>query len=453
MRIWKLCNEPKTNSIENTVITVDEKSLTLQKAVEACETISELSKQNCKIALCFKKHTGESEELKLIFMCMIGNNDYSIVEVEELSDVDTEYAESVLDYEVDLYELRAVLGDQLGQFADQLVNDKNNPVNELIKSLIATTIESFKQNNNSVQVENKEQEEKIRNMEVSLEDLRKKASDSTMQADKYRQCVDEQALVIKRQNTEIEELKAKEQLATEKLNNLTSNFGSQAAKTTYIETNVDKLKTRMTMQHARIDIEHVLYFKELTACSYINSFIVNLIQYIKINKKKNIICLIYDDAEFNRHKYGRLKQVDGSTYIAGKSLKGESLVVVTDAAPQILEEALTTREIVIVYDRMGSDTDIVVGRNVHKFIVVNSHKEMLEVKRTTQLPSEQFITTFGTDKDSLSVRQIREYKQMSNGGKILSYTNMTCTKNNTETIYERLLFTASMNLDATPVSV
>ena len=93
---------------------------------------------------------------------------------------------------------------------------------------------------------------------------------------------------------------------------------------------------------------------------YINSFIVNFIQYVKINKKKNIICLVYDDSEFNKHKYGRLKRLNAKNFVAGQSLKDETIVVVTDAAPQILEDALITHDMVIVYDRIGSMTDIIV---------------------------------------------------------------------------------------------
>lgn len=453
MIIWKVCTEQRPSSLDNIVLTIDEKTLTLSKAAEACGVIDEAHKLNYQTAVCFKQSSGHSEGLKLVFMSMVSNRDFSIIEVDDLNDVDVEYTESVLDYQVDISELKIILGNELGCFAEQLVKDANNPVNRLVSSLISTTIKMSCSNSEETNAINEDLKEKVRGMEASLTDLRLKANEQSGKADNYKRCVDEQALVIKKQNSEMEELRDRLKLTTEKLNSFSSSFGNSAGGTSYIEMDVDKLKTRITMQHARIDIEHVIYFKELTPCGYINSFIVNFVQYLKISKKKNVICLIYDDAEFNKHKYGKLKRINGSNYTAGQSLKGERLVVVTDAAPQILEEALITHSIVIVYDRMGATPDVVVGRNVHKFAVVNSQKEMLEVKRETQLKSEQFLTSFGTDKDTLSVRQIREYKQMSQGGRLMSYANMVCTKNNSTTIFEQLLFTANMNLDVVTASL
>lgn len=447
MRIWKVCTEQKPDTLDNIVLAVDGKSLTVNKAAEAYEVITATKQAGYNTAVCFKQFSGKSEELRLVFMGMISNNDFSIIEIDDLNDIDDEYAESVLDYEVDIEELKIILGNELGSFAEQLMSDASNPVNSLVKSLIATTIKAACSTNQETETTNAALEEKVRSMEASLTDLRFKATDAAGKAENYKKCVDEQAIVIKKQNGELDELKDRLKLTTEKLNSFSSSFGGQLGGVSYIEMNVDKLKARLTSQHARIDVEHIIYFKELTPCSYINSFITNLVQYIKINKKKSIICLIYDDAEFNKHKYGKLKRLNGSSFVANQSLKNESLVVVTDAAPQILEEALVTNTIVIVYDRMGAAPDIVVGHNVHKFAVVNSQKEMLEVKRDTQLRSEQFLTTFGTDKDTLSVRQIREYKQMSQGGRLMSYANMVCTKNSSTTVFEQLLFTANMNLD------
>ena len=453
MKIWKVCTEQKSDVVENIVLTIDEKTLTLSKAAEACDVIAETRQKGYQAAVCFKQNTRNSEELRLVFMGMISNNDFSIIEVDDLNDVDEEYAESVLEYEVDIEELKIILGPELGGFAQQLLNDADNPVNRLVSSLITTTVKAACTSSNETSAENELLLEKVRSTEASLTDLRMKVAESANKADTYKKCVDEQALVIKKQTSELDECKDRLRLANEKLNSFSSNFGGQISGVSYVEMNVDKLKTRMTTQHARIDIEHVIYFKELTPCGYINSFITNFIQYLKISKKKNVLCLIYDDAEFNKHKYGKLRRINGSTFVANQSLKGEHTVVVTDAAPQILEEALITHNIVIVYDRMGSATDIVTGRNVHKFAVVNSQKEMLEVKRETQLKSEQFLTSFGTDKDTLSVRQIREYKQMSQGGRLMSYANMVCTKNNSTTVFEQLLFTANMNLDAVTASL
>lgn len=452
MIIWKVCTENKPNVDDNIVLTIDEKSLTLSKASEACEVIAASRQQNHQAAVCFKKSSGTSEELQLVFMGMISNNDFSIVEVDDLNDVDEEYAASVLDYQVDIDELKIILGRELGGFAAQLLNDADNPVNHLVSNLIVTTIKAAHKSADDTKVVNTELEDKVRDLEASVTDLRLKAADSVGKAESYKKCVDEQAIVIKRQNTELDDLRDKLKLANDKLHSF-SGIGAQTTALSYVEMNVDRLKTKMSTQQARIDVEHVIYFKELTPCSYINSFITNFVQYLKINKKKNVLCLIYDDAEFNRHKYGKLKRLNGTNFVANQSLKGENLVIVTDAAPQILEEALITHSIVIVYDRMGATTDLVVGRNVHKFAVVNSQKEMLEVKRETQLKSEQFLTTFGTDKDTLSVRQIREYKQMSQGGRLMSYANMVCTKNNSTTVFEQLLFTANMNLDTVTTSL
>lgn len=446
MIIWNVCTEERPNIIDDIVLAVDEKSLTLSKVANANDVISKTKQAGNQAAVCFKKDSMKSEELRLLFMCMISNNDFSIIEVDELSDIDMEYAESVLEYQVEVNELKIILGEELGGFAAQLLEDTNNPINNLVTSLINTTLKTVSTGSTETVQVSKELNDKIYELERNLSDVRMRYAELTSKAENYKKCVDEQALVIKRQNSELGDTQEQLKAANDKLSNL-GNFGKQTSNVVYAEMNLDRIRAKMVTQHARIDVEHVIYFKELTPCSYINSFITNFIQYLRINKKKNVICLIYDDSEFNRYKYGKLTRLNGTNFVANQSLKDETLVVVTDAAPQILEEALITHNVVLVYDRMGANNDVIVGRNVHKFVVVNSIKEMLEIRRETQIDSEHFLTTFGTDKNTLSIRQIRDYKQMSQGGRLMSYANMTCTKNNSTTIFEQLLFTASIALD------
>lgn len=458
MTIWNVCVDQIPDTDDKLILTIDEGLLTLPRAVEACQVITDTKRNKDNTALCFKKNVGISDELQLVFMAMVVKGFLSIMEVEDLMDVDEEYANAVFEYTVSVDELGYVLGEELGKFAELSLTDTTNPINSLVNHLIETTIYNIQSSpsteNEVLSAESVELRERLAEAEEQIEtltNLKQTAVDRVAQLsnklEQSNKCVNEQALMIKTQKLDISDLTTKLEATTEKLDSFVKNAGGQVQSATYIETNVDRLKGKMVNARARIDVDHVLYFKELTACTYINSFIVNFIQYIKNTKRRTVICLIYDRAEFNRYKYGKLKLLNGANFQAGQSLKDQDIVVVTDAAPQILEDALITNSIVIVYDRLGADKDIVVGRNVHKFAVVNSQKELIEVKRATGLTNEQFITTFGTDRNSISVRQVREYKQMSNGGKIMSYANMVCTKNNTDTIYERLLFTANMNLD------
>lgn len=466
MTIWKACIETKPNNIDDLVITIAEESLTFEKAITTCKTISEHKKENKKVVLCFKRQSGTSDNLNLVFMSMLSNGYFSIIEVDDLSDIDADYAESVIDYDMDIDELKATLSEGLGNLAAQLKTDPSNPMNGLITNLVNTTIESGSKAQTMPSAADTEQlQTELSTQRGLVASLQNQLASSKTNVQNLNNCIEEQATQIKRLNAEKDEIAEKLTITEDKLSSFNNGLDGINVGTAYVEFNLDKYKTQMlTRHHINLDVDQVIYFKELTPCAYINSFMINFIQYIKIHRKKSVICLIYDRAEFTRLRYGNLPILNASNFVPDNTIKinntdnknSNSIFVVQDAAQQILEEAVKTYDLVLVYDRLGMNTDIISGRQVHKVMVVNSNKELLEVQKATKAPLESFITSFGVNKQTISVRFIKEYKQNMSSGKFMSYVNMCCTANDNTLLFDQFLYVNKVNftkIEATQYSV
>lgn len=433
---------------DNILLAVKPDELQLEKAVQLCNIINNCKQNGFAVSLTVPTGEATNKNCELIILTMIKNGFYSIMEVDDFSDIDDDYAESALGYEADLDELKITLGSVFGTFAEQLKNNTDNPLNSLIQSLIDTTIKATTDGLQGA-VNDTAETDKLR---ADLLTGRQELSNIQSKVVQLQQCVEEQAQTIRQLNTNNQSLQLQLEAANNRVNQLTTSVSETVVDMKYITVDVNKFITTRKLAHARVDNEFTIYMKEITPCSYINSFVKNFVQFIKLHKHKSIICLIYDDTELTVLKYGKLPVLNGTNFNPESSLKDQAFVVVAEPAQQILEQALITYEIVIIYDRMHKETDMVSGRNVTKFMVVNSLKEMLEAKKATKLSSEQFFTTFGTDKDTLSIRAIREYKQMSAGGQLLSYSNMICTKNDTDTIFDRFIYLAKLVFDPLKIS-
>ena len=429
---------------DNVVLVVKADDLSLQKSVQICNIINNCKQTGNTVALVLPTGDAKHKNCELTILTMIKNGYYSIMEVDDLADIDGDYAESVLEYEVDLDELQAILGPTFGKFAYQLKTDSNNPLNVLIQNLIDTTVKAT-EGGLQADIDEHGENDKLR---ADLLANKQELNNIHAKVVKLNQCVEEQAQTIRQLNATNQTLTLQLDSANSRIEQLTTNVslsGGNAIQ--YVTLNLDKFITSKKLAHTRCDNEYVIYMKEISPCSYINSFVKNFMQFIKLNKHKSIICLIYDDTQLTTIKYGKLPVLTGTNFVPDSSLKDQQFVVVAEPAQQILEQALITNEIVIVYDRLHESDDIISGKAATKFVVVNGQKELLEAKKATKLPSEQFITTFGTDKDTLSIRAIREYKQMSSGGQLLSYANMLCTQNETETIFDAFIFAAKIVFD------
>ena len=209
----------------------------------------------------------------------------------------------------------------------------------------------------------------------------------------------------------------------------------------YVTLDINKFVNIVSPGRKKPIIKDVIYFKEIAPCRFINSFMVSLNKYM--NQQLGIRCklVIYDRKLFSNLKYGGLKVVNGGEYERIKrSAELGTVFVATEAARNIIEDLVTENEVLLIYDRLGADNDIVSGRNVHNYYVLNSLNEYVELNKIKQVDKKFIITNFGVDKHMISFPDIYEYKIMSISGKFSSYVNMPSTMDVTKSIFD-VIFT------------
>lgn len=221
---------------------------------------------------------------------------------------------------------------------------------------------------------------------------------------------------------------------------------SKIAANYYVTVDLNKFTSIVDANRKAPIVKAVLYFKEVTYCRYTNSMILALYKCLTSVKHKKCKVLIYDQQGINDVRYGNIPIIGAEEYDTSNG-KNYDILVVKEAARQIIEDALTDNEIVIIYDRLHSEKDVVEGRKVTKFYVTNSSKEIIGLERAGFISDgpmkySNVITSYGTFKGAISVREIIEYKDMSMSGKVMNYINMVSTADVTKTIFE-LMFDQS----------
>lgn len=142
---------------------------------------------------------------------------------------------------------------------------------------------------------------------------------------------------------------------------------------------------------------HIVYFKEISYVRYINSFILNLMEVMKLNK--HVVKLLIYDTNVGINIYNPLNVVNGSDFISNKRnliAKAEAFVIAEPnpmIITSILESVNPIFDTVVIYDRMHRFENIVDGNNVTKYYVMNSNKDFNEVKDKFRITDKSCIIT------------------------------------------------------------
>lgn len=196
-------------------------------------------------------------------------------------------------------------------------------------------------------------------------------------------------------------------------------------------------------------VKVILYFKEVTRINFINSFMSKYYDYITKLLKKKVKLIIYDNPHAFLGVYKPIQAISSVDYVANRQDIAEKMnkLVLIEPNPSILQDVLTgdSYDIVIVYDRLKQETDIVSGNNVYKYYVVNSMKEINEIMRKTSISMSNVITNPGVDKDALAISRIPNYKLKADSPKLSAYMNMANTGNDTRPVFDIITEAANIN--------
>lgn len=192
----------------------------------------------------------------------------------------------------------------------------------------------------------------------------------------------------------------------------------------------------------------IIYFKEISYVPYINSFVTQVLSIMADLKKLRVKLVIYEYKNNFLSVYKPIDVAGSAEYINNRDTIVNKLekVVIVEPNQAIIEDILKANyDVIIVYDRLKQDTDIVVGNNVHKYFVINSSNDLKHILQNNKIDKKHIITSVGTDPESISINTIEGYKKMSPGGKMSAYMKLKNVGENTEGIVDIIFNRTKVN--------
>ena len=267
-------------------------------------------------------------------------------------------------------------------------------------------------------------------------DLAKANSDNKQLLDKVKQGEEEAKGLQGMKDTNLKDLKNAQARITE----LEKMLNQGSVIRTYESTNTKLITCKVKI---------ILYFKEITRINYINSFISQFYSYISKILKLKTKLIIYDNPHDYLEIYKPLQCITSGDYVTSRKEITEKMdkLVVIEPNPSILTDVLLSSvyDVVIVYDRLKQGKDIVTGNNVYKYYVVNSMKDIMEIKKKSDIDMTRVITNVGVNPSALTVSYMPDYKAKTVSPRLSAYINMLNRGTDERSVFD--IITQATNLD------
>lgn len=348
----------------------------------------------------------KNKSFKPLASLLITFDNYDIYEVEGKESLSANYLKALEDREPDYCEVQTYIGGDITAFSDMsmilfgiesLVEEGNEAA---LKSFLEEHMLSIENLTTSLNSMKKTCElfnsNELVNEVNSLKDKEKKLSKAVAEKDETLKDIkherDEHKVTAENLKRENEKLKEK----TKELQEQSTGSGSTI--TSFKTTNTQLLKGNKT--------KIVLYFKEITYVRYTNTLVTILFDYLKRKGLKTKM-LIYDTGSELYSTYNPLRVITGSDYATDKSnlINKIEKFVVAEPSQMIIEDILTADvgfDVVIIYDRMHTQNDVVDGNLVTKFYVINSRKDYEALKAQLKINDVSYIITDATNSLNIS---------------------------------------------------
>lgn len=368
---------------------------------------------------------------------MVTFEDYDIYQVDGKESISASYLLELEDREPDLAEVQTYIGGDVTAYSDMstilfglssLVDEGNLDGLKNYVEANMTSIENLSTAFNKMKktcdvFNSNELIDNVNALKHKEEKLKEKISEKDKEIEEVKHERDENFVKAETLDRENKKLKA----SNAELKTSSASGGSVIR--TYKEINTASIQCRT---------KFVLYFKEITYVRHVNSLVLQLMEIFKSAKLKAKL-IIYDTQTNLYNSYKPLSTVNGQYYVESKQrlISQTDKFVVTEPNPSIIQDILMSEQcfdVVIVYDRMKSLTDIVSGNNVTKFFVINSSKEYNELKASLKINDTSAIITdanSGIDKDNktkprkfLDIPTIEKYNGLTDSGKTSKYMKL-----------------------------
>ena len=266
--------------------------------------------------------------------------------------------------------------------------------------------------------------DKIRELQQSNDSLKEKFDEQKESANNFKHEKEQLEVDIKELKRENQKLSARnEELSNE------AGYGKSVIKTyNTINTQAIQCKTKL-----------ILYFKEISYVAYTNTLITQIQQILETYKLK-VKLMVYDTQTNLYMTYKPLPIITGKDYVSQKDtlIHKNRVFVVAEPNQSILNDIITSEQcfdVVIIYDRMKEQNDIISGNNVTKFYIVNSSKDFKELKNIAKITDTSFVITHAhssidnlangkSDRKFLDIPYINTFNTLTESAKTNKYMRL-----------------------------
>lgn len=437
------------NSISNDVVIVLGESSSNQLH-EYYTTIRRLIIRNNNVKLILD---GDRSKIrKHISMLMTSYGRYDIYRVDDINEIDDEFIRTIEERVPTIEEVTEYIGEDIATYSEI-----SNVLLELTKNVENGDMDGLKK----TVYENMEV---IKNSSTVI-DYMKKVMDSANAG------TDEKIAKLKEQ---IDKLESKSKSDNIKIDTLTRNQNALKESNDFLEKEARRAETRRQELEEQVNKSgpvikaystlqtsvikgykpvSVLYFKEITKIPYINTLIIQIANTInKLLKdapkdKPNVRLIIYDNTS-QYQIYKPLTIVDSAMMTNNRAniVNHVKEMVITEPNQSLLEDILKVDfPVVIIYDRLRQQRDILSGNMVTKFYVANSKNDVKAIKSLDS--AERIITPEGVSDGTIWLGRIDKYEGLSPAAQMSKYVSVKDLKDkSSRLIFDKILKVAHVEL-------
>lgn len=377
----------------------------------------------------------DNELLRPLACLLVAFKCYGIYTVDGLDDINSNFLVAVEERVPDITEVQSFIGGDITAYNDlatflygieTLTGDGNldalrkyldDNINNIVS--LSTTVDNMRakcslMNSNELMSQIEALRESNSDLVRQIEDHITAGKQAKAEAGKLKETI-----------TTLKQEKQALSTKVENLENAAANSEGSIIKT-YSECNTKLIKCKTNF---------VLYIKEISYVPYVNTLISQLFMTLTEFRKLRAKLVIYDTRGLCSI-YKPLPIMSGREYVENRDMlvNKTQKFVMTEPNQSVIEDILTSEQnfdVVIVYDRMREDTDIVSGNNVAKFFVIGSSKDYLELKDRLKIHDTSMVITRNGSRINGNVIDIPTIDKFSSGitdsARTSKYMKLICT--------------------------
>lgn len=207
------------------------------------------------------------------------------------------------------------------------------------------------------------------------------------------------------------------------------------------------LYTTCNLNSYNCDIKHVLYVKEISRVPFINTFMSQLYNIITLSGCRAKM-MIYDNNNnlsvlYNNSDDIRVYDAKQFADYFDDVKKNIGKMVICEPNNAVIQQMVETKgicDVLIIYDKLGYEKDILEGNNVTKLFVVNSYNDYITSKGVMNIDSLENVITSNDctrlGEEAIRIPRIQGFDPTRESKAATEYSRLSCRKDGTSLVEE-----------------